>query len=353
MANTTITGLSAAAALTGTEVLAVDQSGSTVKTTVQDVANLALGTLDIIADGSIGGPLSLNFYLKSIVPQNITGEVSLSIISAPSIYISGTNSSNGSAFTAENVTFPTLLVADSVSITDTATLEVLSAPLLQLTGGSVSFYNNTALTTVNFPSLVTSNGIQFGGTPLLTNINFPLLENSGQLNIQYNNSGLTGFRQSMFPALKLASFNMGYGYIPSFEIDFPLLTGLTGSISGSSNSIGLTNINLPNLVNIYNYQYFNYCSSLTNIKLGTLGVTKKWGYPNNTATINFSNCSLNQESVDNILIVLASLDGTNGTTLSSNGQIQLQGGSNAAPSDAGFVAKDILLARGFSVAHNP
>lgn len=47
MANTTITALSAAATLTGTEVLPIDQSGSTVKVTTADVAALAPGVTSI------------------------------------------------------------------------------------------------------------------------------------------------------------------------------------------------------------------------------------------------------------------------------------------------------------------
>jgi hypothetical protein len=353
MANVTITGLSPATALTGTEVLAIDQSGSTVKTTVQDVAGLALGTLDIIADGSIGGPLAFGFSLESIVPENTIGEVTIPVISTPSIYISGNSSYNGSAFTAENLTFPTVINVSGFQIINTVTLKVLSAPLLERCANGIAFSSNVALTTLNFPSLVFSSGLEFGNTPLLTTYNFPLLENGGQLNIQYSGSGLTGFRQSMFPALRKASFNMGYNYIPSFEIDFPLLTDLTGGINGSSNQVNLNNINLPNLVNIYNYVSFYNCTVLDVVRLGTVGVTKKWGYsPNNNASINFSYCSLDQESVDNILLVLASLDGTNGTTLSQNGYVELNNGSNSAPSSVGYDAINILLGRGFYVAVN-
>ena len=69
MANTTITGLSAAAALAGTEVLAIDQTGSTVKTTVQDIANLAGGASYTSYVAKISGTSSVS----DIILSNTTG----------------------------------------------------------------------------------------------------------------------------------------------------------------------------------------------------------------------------------------------------------------------------------------
>jgi hypothetical protein len=69
MANVTISGLVAATSLTGTEVLAVDQNGSTVKTTTQDVANLAVG----VSYNSYVAKISGDSPVTSSVFENTTG----------------------------------------------------------------------------------------------------------------------------------------------------------------------------------------------------------------------------------------------------------------------------------------
>jgi hypothetical protein len=61
--------------------------------------------------------------------------------------------------------------------------------------------------------------------------------------------------------------------------------------------------------------------------------------------------SLNQASVDNILIRLAALDGTNGTLAYSSRTVTITGGA-ATPSAAGLAAKAILVGRGCTVTNN-
>jgi hypothetical protein len=64
-----------------------------------------------------------------------------------------------------------------------------------------------------------------------------------------------------------------------------------------------------------------------------------------------TSCALNQTSVDNILVQLAKLDGTNGTTLLSNRTITITG-TSSAPSATGNAAKATLVARGCTVTTN-
>ena len=157
MANVTITGLAAAAALTGTEVLAIDQSGSTVKTTVQDVANLGGGTppLDIVTVGTLGTtPLTVLYTTVAIVSP-AAGTQSASVISYPSVIIGGGMGFSG---TLSSITFPTL-TAGTFNIQGITTLTSISLPALTTTfagmmGGGLSFANNSSLTTINIPALV-------------------------------------------------------------------------------------------------------------------------------------------------------------------------------------------------------
>ena len=59
----------------------------------------------------------------------------------------------------------------------------------------------------------------------------------------------------------------------------------------------------------------------------------------------FQNCALNQVSVDNILVSI------NAAGL-SNGTLDINGGTSAAPSAVGIVAKNALIARGWTVTTN-
>jgi hypothetical protein len=359
MANIKISELTDAGALTGTEVLPIVQSNTTVKTTVQDIANLAsggggLGSLDIAANGAIGGPYSVEYTVSANFPQTVVGTFTSPVLAIPSITMADNSVYGGGIFTATNLEFPTLLSAVAISVTMTSTLQILSAPLLTTLSPTftLSFINNSALTTVNFPSLVTAD-VVFGGTPLLTTVNFPLLETS-TLKIENSDPGITGFRQSMFPALRKAAFNFGYSYLEPFEIDFPLLTDLINNFVGGSPGM-LSRINLPGLVNISQTSvYVTNMYTLSNVILGTVGVLKTIGLasPTSVPYIDFQNCSLNQASVDNILTVFASLDGTNGTTSANDGAIYLQSGTNASPSSTGLAAKAVLQGRGWYIANN-
>lgn len=312
-----------------------------------------LGTLDIITDGNVGGPIAITYNVAANVPVT-TGTVSVPVTASPSINFSGGGGYGGGPFTATVLEFPTLTTSADFSVTNTNTLQTLSAPLLTLvTGYNFSFYNNPALTTLNFPLLTRCRQFSFGNTPLLATVNVPLLETVETLAIQASSPGITGFRQSMFPALRTGAFNWGYYSYPSFEIDFPLLTALGGNGINGGSSANLTKINLPALVNILggNIQV-NNINTLTDVTLGTVGTTKTFGPAGYNPYVQFQSCALTQASVDNILTVLASLDGTNGTTASNNGNLYLNGGSNATPSSAGLAARTVLQNRGWYVATN-
>jgi|688.fasta_scaffold01183_28 hypothetical protein len=312
-----------------------------------------LGTLDIVANGTIGGPTTVSYSIISNIPATIPGgSVNAPVIAIPSINLSDGSSYGGNSFTATSLEFSTLGSSAGFAVYDTSTLQVLSAPLLTtVINNSLNFNRNSALTTVNFPSLISAQGISFGETPLLTTVNFPLLQICYQIQISNPNPGITGFRQSMFPALRKSAFNWGGSSLPSFEIDFPLLTDLLASFNGGSSS-NINRINLPALVNLASYVQVTNISTLTEVTLGTVGVTKTWGNASSSTYIGFQNCALNQASVDRILTVLASLDGTNGTTISSNGSLYLQGGSNASPSSTGSAAISVLQGRGWTVNTN-
>lgn len=163
MANVKISQLASASTLTGSEEIPVVQNNATVKTTAQDIANLGgLGSVEIVADGSVGGPLSLQCNVSLLVPASISGAAVAPISVLPNINFSGSGGYGGGTFTATSLEFPTLEVAGDVQVYNTTTLQVLSAPeLTEITGYTFTFSNNTALTTVDFPSLVKARSITF------------------------------------------------------------------------------------------------------------------------------------------------------------------------------------------------
>ena len=89
--------------------------------------------------------------------------------------------------------------------------------------------------------------------------------------------------------------------------------------------------------------------NLTTVTLGTPGTLKLI----TGATINISGQKLDQASVNGILALLVSLDGTGGTTLWGAGKtVNLSGGTSAAPSGQGILDKATLIARTATVTTN-
>jgi len=126
-------------------------------------------------------------------------------------------------------------------------------------------------------------------------------------------------------------------------LDLPALTHLINDSGTGCINVGtcpnLATVNMPNIIEMagaggpFNAVIFSSGNgNIANVYLGTIGITKiaRGG-------VTFNGQKLTQASVDRILNLLASLDGTNGTTLYSAGTntVDLSGGTNAAPSFTG------------------
>jgi hypothetical protein len=132
------------------------------------------------------------------------------------------------------------------------------------------------------------------------------------------------------------------------SINLPKLKVLNGlTLTGTKAS--LTSIQLP---------VIEYCPAITfpttsaSLSTFTFGNSLKFYGSSNTAGnfVTTSN-SLDQTSVDNILVSLAALDGTNGTTAFSNRTVTITG-TSATPSATGLAAKATLVSRGCTVTTN-
>jgi hypothetical protein len=112
----------------------------------------------------------------------------------------------------------------------------------------------------------------------------------------------------------------------------------------------LTTINAPAMVS-YASTISAPSASMGNVTtavFGTVGTLKSIG-----GNITLSGLKLDAASVNGILALLVSLDGTNGTTLWGSGRVlTINGGTNAAPSGQGITDKATLQARGCTITTN-
>ena len=111
----------------------------------------------------------------------------------------------------------------------------------------------------------------------------------------------------------------------------------------------------PDLTAFPQFPTLSYCANIyceNNPVMTTVGTsflpTVLWV----DGEVNFRNCALDEASIDKILVRLASLDGTNGTTTYQYRNIYLDGGSNAIPSSTGQDAITTLQGRGCNVYVN-
>jgi hypothetical protein len=150
----------------------------------------------------------------------------------------------------------------------------------------------------------------------------------------------------------------------------PALTKLNGYIDIYNNDYMTTIPNFTSLthvgqnINIYNHDsltnfpqfpVLEYCANLycvNNTSLTTLSGDFMPSLLWLDGEVNFRGCQLDQASIDKILVKLASLDGTNGTSSYQYRNIYLDQGSNQSPSETGLAAKSTLEGRGCNVYVN-
>lgn len=146
----------------------------------------------------------------------------------------------------------------------------------------------------------------------------------------YNPNWPSGVSQVYFPNLKFAIGGFtpqGTPQVSTFTAPSLINLGGTPSFYGSFMDVG---------------------SSLRNVTIGTVGTFKSSG------DLYLDGQNLSQVSVDYILHVYASLDGTNGTTSFGAGRtLDLSGGTNSAPSAAGLTDKATIVGRGATVSTHP
>lgn len=276
---------------------------------------------------------------------------------------------------ATEITFTNLQgIAGSFSPSKMSQLTTLSLPVLTSVGGSFNPNSSAALTSINAPELISVGGtINPASNASLATLSLPKLINVGTGFSCNGNAALTSISA---PALTSVGNSVNVSSVSALTtISFPALTIVGGSFLLSSNA--LTTLSLPSLTDVGQSFGLTFLSSITTISIPSLvvlGSSLTSGnviqLSNGTAALTtfelpstlkqvgstvgnvlITSAALNQTSVDSILVRLAALDGTGGTTAFSNRTVTITG-TSATPSATGLDAKATLVARGCTVTHN-
>lgn len=335
--------------------------------------------------------------------QGLTGSIitnsmpTLTKLSMPALTTINGAFSISSMATITNMDFPSLTRVDGLfNPSNMPTIATFSLPALQTTG-IFQPANMAALATLSMPQLETVNGDFSPNTmPAVSTFYFPQLNTVTGYFMPNNMAALPALScpsltsvgefnpntMAALAALNCLSLTTVSGYVnintmaalPTLRLpalttvggDFRVntmaaLTAITISALAfcggrliTSNMVALTTIDISSMVSIgSNITSGNVISITTGTNaLTTLlisGSLKQVG--NGGGNVIISSAVLSPASVDNLLIRLAALDGTNGTTIFSNRTVVITG-TSGIPTATGNNAKNILIARGCSVTTN-
>jgi hypothetical protein len=196
--------------------------------------------------------------------------------------------------------FAALVAADYIDINNNDFMvNPPQFPVLETMTSSFYFYNNAAVTSAPaLPSLVTANYIQISGNGLMED--------------GYNFSSLVTVNSAM---------NFDNNASLTVSPTFPLLQSINGAFTMDSNPLLTSGLSFPSLKTL-----------------------------NGNFSVN--GCGFNVTTINNLLVKLASLDGTGGTTSYDNRLVYVNGGTNAVPTGAGLAAITTLESRGCTVYKN-
>lgn len=234
------------------------------------------------------------------------------------------------------------------NILNTPTLNSISFPLL--TEALVNFVltDCSSLTSVSMPSFITSGAdITILNIPA-TSFNFSSLTNiGGSLNLDsLQITDMSSFASVQNIVNSIILNNMQPSFTTLSMPNLKLLSG--GGINANASDTYIDSILLPSIVRYISGLVISAPAVLATVQIGTIGTLKEVD-----TGINIQGVALSQMSVDDILAILVSLDGTNGTTLFGPGEtVNLSGGTSSAPSVTGQADAATLISRGATVITN-
>lgn len=227
------------------------------------------------------------------------------------------------------------------------------ADFTSFAGFSIYIVNCPYVTEIRFPELVfTYEKIQMAATPSCLVYSFPKLKTAGGLSLNptliradqtvtvdlselETVNGAFTFGSARFgalfelPKLKFVAGTFGINpLIGATAISLPELTDARSQMSVSS--VTATSFSMPKLVSM-GTSFSLTTTGLTTLTLSPPGTLKKLG-----GSVSITGAKLNAASVDSLMAVIASLDGTNGTTRYGTGSIiSIASGTSATPTFTG------------------
>ncbi len=231
-------------------------------------------------------------------------------------------------------------VAGTFAMNNFGPVNTVNVPVLQEIGGALSMSMNRT-ETFTFPSLTTTGGIA-SATNKIGGLSFPVLSTcTGAFALQG-----TSLTILSMPSLGLVNSTLFFGTLPLIStISLPSLYRWNGTTTIDSIT-NLSRLNLPAISSGTGSFSAASNTQLSSVTFGTIGTMKYL-----STTVSFSGDALTQASVDNIICNLASLDGTNGTTVWKS-TVTLTGGTNSTPSATGLACKAAMLVTGGVVNNN-
>jgi len=252
-----------------------------------------------------------------------------------------------------SLNFPVLTtVGVSFSPTTLAALTSLSLPALTTVGSSFNPSSMAALTSLSLPALTTV-GSSFNPSSMaaLTSLSAPALTTVGS---SFNPSSMAALTSLSAPALTTVGGNFNPNNMNVLtSLSAPALTTVGGTLSPSIMGT-LASISIPVIERIGTTVTSGSVISIISITpaLSTFqlpSTLKQIG--SGAGNVVITSAALNQASVDNILVRLAALNGSNGTTAFSSRVVTITG-TSSTPSATGLAAKATLVARGCTVTNN-
>jgi hypothetical protein len=258
----------------------------------------------------VGGSIitSLGKWINSFVYTDIVNSGSLTALSFDDLVGVVGVLTIGSSNAMVTLAFPALKhVIGAISLSGMAALNSLNLSGLISTGAGVTIQGNygAGFTSLDLHSLQAVGAtLSIFGITAITSIDLSALTDVG------NGLSLTGDTALL-------------------AVSLPNLKNVLGNISFLTSN-ALTSISMPALVHLGASLTGASTTTLTSLVFGTAGILKHVG----SGGPAFAGCALNQTSVDRMLAVMVTLDGTNGTTKFA-GTINMSGGTSLAPTFTG------------------
>lgn len=296
-------------------------------------------------------PNVVNHDFQAVIVTNNGSWTYLSFYNIPFMSVTG---NGGSAELGKNIRiadFGNAFIRLYASPGGSSFIEIDNVVCQGITSNVYNYYNQYVLLA---PNLIECSRIQYDS--FLTNVSAPNLKKMGNLSSGSWTSNIN------FPSLE-ALGDLGLWTAPN-SFDLPSLRYVNYlNIYGFSGGFSLPNLQVAGVIQVQNTQstalffpileyvdqsfYIQNNYSLQEIDISSLKCV-------GSTYVTFQNNALSQQTVDNILVKFANMDGVNNGIpfVFQNASLYLNGGSNSAPSSIGLSAIQILGQRGVGVVTN-